>query len=378
MQAKESRGSWYIELVEKDKDSDQVIAQASAAMWYRNFSFVKKKLGDLIYDLLQDGTEVRVKCQVDFHERYGFKLVIEDIDPNFTFGKIELQRQEIINRLETEGLLELNKGLEFPDVIQRIAVISSETAAGYQDFYNQLAHNQYEYNYVIDLYHSAVQGTNVEQDTVEAIQSIKEADPPYHAAIIIRGGGSKLDLSGYDNYEIAKEIALSEVPFIIGIGHDIDSTVVDLVSCLSLKTPTAVADYLIEHNAQFETACMDISRMIGKYANMVIGQQHQRLSNYSEMLSSRVTRRIDQEAYQLETAEQKLQVLSKRTLVTSSHQLEKIELLLNAKDPESILKQGYSYATKKGKLVSSVEDVEVEDELALTFSDGSRLTKVIS
>jgi len=146
-QIKDSRGNQYIELVEKDDDSDDIIAQISAVIWYRNFTFIKKKLGDIVFDLLEAGTQIRLKCTIDYHERYGLKLVIQDLDPNFTFGLVEIKRQEIINQLDEEGLLELNKTLLIPSVLQRIAVISSKGAAGYQDFINQLVDNSYGYTY---------------------------------------------------------------------------------------------------------------------------------------------------------------------------------------------------------------------------------------
>ena len=251
-QIKDSRGNQYLELIEKDEEGEGVIAQVSGAIWYRQVQFIKRKLGDIVYDLLEEGTQVRLKCKIDFHERYGLKLVIEDIDPNYTFGKLELKRQEIINKLEEGGLMDLNKGLIVPSVIQKIAVISSATAAGYQDFKNQLLNNGYGYTFKIDLYDGAVQGVNVESNTVNSIKEIIASKTNYDIVAVIRGGGSKLDLSGFDNYKIAEAIALSEIPFVIGIGHDIDSTVTDLVACLSLKTPTAVADYVIDRNMSYE------------------------------------------------------------------------------------------------------------------------------
>ena len=278
-QIKESRGNHYLELVEKEEDGDEIIAQISGAIWYRNFQFIKRKIGDLIYDLLVEGTQVRLKCQVDYHERYGMKLVVQDLDPKFTFGQLEMKRQEIINRLEEEGMMELNKSLLLPTVIQKIAVISSKGAAGYQDFKNQLTQNNYGYTFKVDLFDSAVQGLKVEQDTVGAIEQIVGSKTAYDVVCIIRGGGSKLDLAGYDNYAIASSIALSEIPFLIGIGHDVDSTVTDLVACLSLKTPTAVADFIVERNMQFEAGIEQILTGIQRGAANQLRQHQIELSS---------------------------------------------------------------------------------------------------
>lgn len=377
IQSKASNGNYYIELVEKDANSHAVIAQASAALWAKNYHFIKRKIGDVIGELLAEGTQVRLKCRVDFNERYGFKLVIEDIDPNFTFGQLELKRQQVIKRLQQEGFYHLNQGLSLPIVLQNVAVVSSKSAAGYQDFVNHLEGNSYGYQFKIDLYHTTVQGTQVEKDICNAIKSIIEKPYAYDAVIIIRGGGSKLDLSAFDNYEIAKAIATSDIPFIIGIGHDIDSTITDLVSCLSLKTPTAVADYMIEHNLKFEAKIEFISNMISQrsltsitnsslYINSlgerlrllssnVIQSQSQRLSHISDLLKNGIISCIRDQTTKLNTYDNKIKTL----------------------DPHEVMKRGYSYIIQDHRNIRSRSEILSENDLDIHFYDGKVKAKLL-
>ncbi len=376
-QVRESRGNHYLELVEKEEDGEKIIAQVSAAIWYRKFQFIKRKLGDIIYDLLVDGTQVRIKCMVDYHERYGLKLLVEDIDPNYTFGQLELKRQEIINRLEEEGLMEINKSELIPSVIQKIAVISSSGAAGYQDFINQLTNNSYGYAFDIDLYDSAVQGEKVEADTCHAIASIVKDEKQYHIVAIIRGGGSKLDLAGYDNYEIAKAIALSQVPFVIGIGHDIDSTVTDLVSCLSLKTPTAVADYILERNMNFEARLEQSSNQLYNSVVEHLRREEIRMSSMQQQLSLSFNYRINEEISNNEHLESLLHNAIDNLFRAQQHTLEKIALAVEARDPQSILEQGFAYLTMEDKHVRSVKEMQQEDVVAIHLNDGSLQSRIL-
>ena len=376
-QVKESRGNHYLELIEKEEDGEKVIAQVSAAIWYRNFQFIKKKLGDLVYDLLEDGTQVRLKCTVDFHERYGLKLLIQDIDPNYTFGKLELKRQEIINRLEDEGLLELNKALLIPTVIQRIAVISSSGAAGYQDFLNQLNNNGYGYTFQVDLYNSAVQGAKVEEETVGAIQTIIDSKKGYHAVAIIRGGGSKLDLSGYDNFEIAKAISLSEIPFIIGIGHDIDSTVTDLVACLSLKTPTAVADYIVDRNMNFEARIEQYANQLHRSVLQFLNLSQLELNNAKDRLHASTTQHIRDETHLIHQLDEDMKNVLLRFQTQQAHLLQKLELTLDARDPRKILMQGFSYIKKNDEIIRSSKQLKKDDQVTIHLEDGSRSGKIL-
>ncbi len=369
VQVKLSRGNYYLELIEKAENTQEVIAQASAAVWYRNYQFIAKKLGAVLDDLLKDGSAVRLKVRVDFNERYGFKLLIEDIDASYTFGKYELNRQQILLRLEKEGLISLNKELTLPAVIQKIAIISSEKSAGYQDFIQQLTGNSYGYRFEYTLFDVAVQGAKVEAETLSALHQIKSQRTQYDAVVIIRGGGSKLDLAAYDNFPIAQAIALSEIPFIIGIGHDIDSTVVDLVSCVSLKTPTAVADYLIELASDFESSLIERMTIIQRLAQSSLHSYALQLSNVNERLAlstrSIINRQID---HTLIIDEQLIQ-LAQRRVDKEQTILEKLALQIDQRDPMLILKQGYSYVLKKGKNIKRQSQLSANDKVTIVFYD---------
>ena len=377
IQCNDSKGNIYIELAEKDEKSNEVVAQASAAIWYNNFQFIKRKLGDVVYQLLKDGTQIRVKCRVDFNERFGFKLFIEDIDPNFTFGQLELRRQRILSRLQEEGLMELNSSLILPKVIQIVAVISSSAAAGYQDFINQLRDNSYGYQFHIDLYEAAVQGVKVESETCRAIELIHKNGKDYHAVIILRGGGSKLDLAAYDNYEIAKAIATSDIPFIIGIGHDIDNTITDLVSCLSVKTPTAVADYLIETNLLYESKLEYYGQTIFQKALMLTNKENSFLNSYQdkiELLSRQMIALEHAHLFQLEgSVKQNAQNLIERQF----EYLDRLEQTIVHLDPKLVLQRGYAYILKNDKLIQSIKNIKLDDELDINLGDGSFNAKVI-
>lgn len=377
IQIKESRGNHYLELVQKDDNSDEVLAQASAAIWYRNYSFIKKKTGELLSDLLTAGTQVRIKCRVDFNERYGFKLLVEDIDPKFTFGQLELQKQEVYNQLVTEGLVELNKGLILSPVIQRIAVISSSNSAGYQDFTQQLFTNPYNYFFDIDTYNCAVQGQKVESDTLKAIKIITAKKKAYDAVLIIRGGGSRLDLSAYDNYEISKAIAQSEVPFLIGIGHDIDTSIVDLVSHSSLKTPTAVADFLIDHNLQFESNILDFSERIKKEASQMIRNSELRLNELKERLKHEYLVLFQDQMNHLQLSMLKLKTNTQRLLIDQAHQLQNALVQLEAADPKEVLRRGYSYIVHNSKHIRSVKLLNKKDQIIIHMEDGSTNAEII-
>ncbi|MEL6989763.1 MAG: exodeoxyribonuclease VII large subunit, partial [Bacteroidota bacterium] len=206
------RGQAYLEVIQKEDDGDNIIAKSSAIIWGRNLNFIEKKLKELSTQLLKQGSEILIKVNVEFHERYGLNLSIVDIDPSYTIGQAALKRQAIIDQLKKEHLLKKNTQIELPLVLQNIAIISSETAAGYIDFLEQLEHNDYGFQFNLWLYQSAMQGVNVEQDILLALDEIESDDISYDCVVIIRGGGSKLDLSWFDNYKLAKRIANFPLP----------------------------------------------------------------------------------------------------------------------------------------------------------------------
>ena len=247
-----SRGHYYIRLLEKD--NEEIVAEMSAVVWSTDFKRIQRTISGGLDTVFLEGMEVRLKGRLDFHERYGLKLIVEEIDPTYTIGKLEIQRRKLIAELQNEELLQLNAFLIPPSVWQRIAVISSETAAGWADFQNHIAENMYAYRFAIQLFPSAMHGQFVEREMLQQLERIKAMKDDFDAVVIIRGGGAKLDLTAFDNPSVCRAVARFPLPVLTGIGHEIDFTVLDMVAFTALKTPTAVADFLIESHLKFESS----------------------------------------------------------------------------------------------------------------------------
>jgi exodeoxyribonuclease VII large subunit len=245
-------GHCYLNLIEKEEASDTVVAQAKAAIWSYTFRMLRPYFETATGQVLVEGLKVLVSVSVEFHELYGYSLNIQDIDPTYTIGDMARRRREIIARLTDEGVVDMNKEVEFPYVPQKIAVISSETAAGYQDFTNQLMSNQAGYVFYPRLFPAVMQGSQAEASIIDALDQIYRYEDFFDVVVIIRGGGSQLDLSCFDNYNLAYHITQFPLPVITGIGHEKDNTIVDMVAHTRLKTPTAVAEFLIGEVARYE------------------------------------------------------------------------------------------------------------------------------
>ena len=369
-QISENRGQYYLNLVEKEEDGAQVIAQSAAVIWYKNVLFLKKKLGTVLDSLLEDGTQVKVKVKVDHHERYGLKLVIEDIDPKYTIGQLELARQAIIDKLDKKGLIELNESIPLPSVLQNIAIISSETAAGYQDFIAQIDNNAYGFSFNLSLHQSAMQGHKVRAEVKRAIQTIRE-DGQADCIVIIRGGGSKMDLSAFDDYDIGVAIAESDIPVITGIGHQIDNTVADIVAHTSVKTPTAVADYLIEHNSYFESELLSLEAEIYQLSRSKIQSELMAITQLENALTQAVRMDVLELKLSLEHIEKALSETSSRTLSTSHLQLEQMENSLDILDPKKIIQRGFAALKQNGKYIQHKKDIQMKKDVSIELSDGT-------
>lgn len=369
-QLKESRGQIYLDLVEKDPKSDEVIAQSSAIIWYKSVLFIKRKLGELSDSILCDGVEVSLKVRITFHERYGIKLTIEDIDPSYTMGQLELNRQKIINRLKKDDLLDKNELLDFAPILQNIAVISSRTAAGFKDFEAQLANNSYDYFFKATLFHVAVQGKAVSREVCDALDQISDMD--FDAVVIIRGGGSKIDLSGFDDYNIGAKIAKLPFPVIAGIGHEIDNTVTDIVAHTSLKTPTAVADFLIEHNLEFDSLLIHLGQEIGHKVTENLRSAQNEIQHYEQLLELLPSKIIEAEHLKLENIKTQLFSNIDFRFKNFSTELQTASQLVATLNPKNILKRGYAYVSKGKQIVSSPDDLKKDDEILIVFNIGTK------
>ena len=364
------RGQTYLDLVQKDEDTQDVVAQSSAAIWYKANLFIKNKLKDLYSSILSQGIKIKCKVEVTFHERYGMKLSLIDIDPAYTMGNLEIERQKIIDKLTEKGLLDTNKHVTLCATIRQIAVISSSTAAGYIDFTNQLRTNQYGYKYEVTLYQSAMQGVNTETDVCDALFKIQNGNTQYDCICIIRGGGSKLDLSFFDSYKIAEAIATSNIPVITGIGHEIDLSVADIVSHTQLKTPTAVSNFIIDRTLIFESECLSVFAKVLQESLRKIKDKSQYLNILSQTLNYATQKKLLNTEKRLQLIESNVHNLATTRINTKLLNLDNIQSLLATYTHDNVLKRGYTLIRQSGKIVTSKAKL-TDNPIEVQFRDGT-------
>jgi exodeoxyribonuclease VII large subunit len=375
-QIKASRGHYYLELVEKAPEQDEIIAQASAVVWKGAYARLIKKLGADLPALLQEGRELLLQVRVDFHERYGLKLNIEDIDPAYTLGRMALQRRLLLQQLETKGLLGKNREAALAPVVQRIAVLSAETAAGYQDFLQQLAENPYGYQYQLYLFPTAMQGAQVETELLKQLQQIQKTTIPFDMAVIIRGGGARLDLVAFDSLAICEAVAAFPLPVLTGIGHDVDETLVDLVAFRALKTPTAVAEWLINHNMRFESQLLEAAQWLKQLAKEQLYVAQTNLERLGRNIQIAPSRTLAGEAEKLERMAVQLPLMAQHQLKNQNQELTQLEQIAQLLGIEETLRRGYSLTYKNGRAVGSTREVQTGDQISTRLKDGVIDSKV--
>jgi len=251
-------GHCYLELIEKDGDSDTLLAKSKATIWASTFRMLKPYFEASTGQTLRAGLKVLVSVSVEFHSVYGFSLNVRDIDPTFTIGEMAARRLQIIKQLEEDGVVDMNKQLPLPKLIQRLAIISSPTAAGYGDFCDQLKNDPSHFAFYKRLFPAIMQGDQAEASIVAALEKIYDHIELFDVVVIIRGGGATTDLACFDSYELALNCAQFPLPVIAGIGHQRDFTILDMVAHTSVKTPTAVAEFLIAHLQETENDALDV------------------------------------------------------------------------------------------------------------------------
>ncbi len=368
-QVSHSKGNVYLELIQQSEDSNEILAKNSAQIWYRQHNFVRKKLGKLANAIISEGVKVKFKVNLNYSERYGLSLIVEDVDPAYTFGQFEMDRQKTIEQLKEKDLLDKNGEKSLPSVIQKVAVISSSTAAGFQDFMEQLNENPYGYAYDVVLYNSAMQGQKTESEVTSSLKEIAKGG--YDIVVVVRGGGSKLDLSAFDNYNIAFEIAMSKVPVITGIGHDVDQTVADIVAHTVLKTPTAVADWIIAHNVDFESQLLYLEDQIISTAKGLVIDHSEHLEILSERLKQIPSTTLSLHTQLLSNMELVLESKSQTKLVESRFKLESAEEKLKLLNPENVLERGYAIVRAGKRIIPDVASLDKKaSSLEINFRDG--------
>ena len=423
-------GHCYLDLVEKSEFNDQIIAKQRATIWASTYRFLVQKFHQATNSSIQVGMKILVEVSVEFHELYGLSLNVKDIDPTYTLGELQRRRLEIIQRLKNRGLIDKNRQLPMPRLVQRIAVISSPTAAGYADFVHQLQNNPHGFAYSVTLFPAIMQGPQTEESILSALSAIEaimgniKNCPPVHRGtsvaegvnnfitegsktenssfliphssfdivVIIRGGGATSDLQAFDSEPLAERCANFPLPILTGIGNLRDETILDLVAYQSFKTPTAVAEYIISRT-------LDVSFFLDEMAEKIQTSIRIRLekeSNYLLLLSAQipqiVQRQLTQSAnhindlqyrMQLKTADfiaknrllldrksDQLSALVNQQLQQQQNNLKLIETKLQLLDPQQLLKKGYSFTTHNGKLVTSITQLAPGDTITTTLSDG--------
>jgi exodeoxyribonuclease VII large subunit len=373
---KTSRGHTYFDAIEKKEDSDEVIAHSSGAIWAGKMAFLKKKLQGIEEEILQNGVRIAAKVAVEYHPRYGLKLVVQDIDPAYTFGELSLERDRTWKRIVKEGLHEVNTSLPLPPVLQRVAILSNDTAAGYVDFVHQLESNGYGYDFDLTLFEISLQGAGVKRDLPYQMDIITEEASDFDVVVVIRGGGSRLDLSAFDQYEVVKAIANCPVPVWTGIGHEIDDSLCDMVAHRSVKTPTAAASALIDNNLQFESRILDSISDMEDIVKDRMTTENKLLDHALFDLSRIAFTRIREEGYVLERTETKLKTIKRQMLKAAENHLDKAETLIKLLDPQVILEKGFAFVEKDGKRVRGSHQLEVDDDINIHLSKGQVTARI--
>ena len=363
-------GHCHLEFIQKDASGNNLIAKARGTIWSNIYKMLKPYFEQETGQAFASGIKVLVRVSVDFHELYGYSLTVLDIDPTYTVGDMERKRREILRQLEEEGVIDLNKELEMPVLPQRIAVISSATAAGYGDFCNQLSNNPRGYGFYTELFPAIMQGERVEESIIAALDAIYARLEAFDVVVIIRGGGATSDLSGFDTYELAANCAQFPLPIITGIGHERDDTVIDLIAHTRVKTPTAAAAFLIACMDQVADRLDNLSFRLQQGVRSRLLWEHRRIEGLKQRIPSAVYKRISDGKYGLLAANRDLQMATRQFLSMKKHRLELLQQRLNDALPEKQLARGYSITLKNGKAVKDASALKEGDTLVTLLCKG--------
>lgn len=397
-EAREVRGHCYMELIQKEPFSPTPVARASAKCWHATWSRLRVRFEHVTGQPLHAGMKVLLAVTANYHEAYGFSWIVQDIDPTYTLGDMARKRMEIIRQLKAEGVFDLQRELALPPFAQHIAVISSEGAAGYGDFCNQLAHNPYGYTFMPTLFPAIMQGEQVEPSVIAALNAIHSRLDDFDCVVIIRGGGATADLSGFDTLALAENVANFPLPVITGIGHERDESILDQIAHTRAKTPTAAAACLIDHLAQTEARIEDCRRRTADRVQRVLEDRRQRLdrcashipilfslvktreetrlASLAVRLTHGMSQQVGNEDHRLATLTRQLESAARQCLLLEHHRLGQYDLRLQALDPQILLRRGYSITTHNGHVVTDATQVKSGDEIVTRVAKGT-LTSII-
>lgn len=341
------RGHCYMELIEK-ADNGILAAKVRATCWSNMYGLLSAYFTQETGESLHVGLQVLLEVSVEFHSLYGLSLNVWNIDPTYTIGDLAKQRQATINKLQLDGVMELQQALELPSLVRRIAVVSSSEAAGYGDFCDQLKNNRFGFDFQVQLYPAVMQGDTASRSIINALSAIADQEEDWDVVVIIRGGGASTDLSCFDDYELASHCAQFPLPIVAGVGHTRDVSVVDMVVYSSVKTPTAAAEWLIDR----------------------VAVQVERVGGMQLRLQKAVQGKIARERNRVLVMEQRMINAVRRMVVREEGKLNLWRKTIDLHSPEHIFKMGYSLTTANGKIVRSSKDVREGDVVETYLQDG--------
>ena len=343
-----SGGHCYLEL--SQSDSKGLVAKASAIIWSSKYRFIAPYFESVTGSPLAEGMTVLVEVQVNYSELYGFSLIVNDVDPEYSLGVKELEKQKTIERLTKEGIMDLQKELALPALPYKLAVISAEDAAGYRDFMRHIAENPYGFTLATDLFPALMQGADCPGSIIVAMDAVLDSGQEYDAVLIMRGGGSKLDLACFDDYDLAAAIAQYPLPVLTAIGHDQDYHVCDMVAHQFVKTPTALADFILE-----------------MYEN-----EDARVSSYVTRIRLAFSNRILQMEASVDRMQNRIRSGYAMKLSLMESALQVLQTRINAADPRKIMERGYALAVDaQGVVLKGASGVNVGDTVSVMFADGT-------
>ena len=366
----ENNGHCYLEFIQKVEGHNTPVARAKAKCWRNVWGSVRPYFEHTTGQTLTLGMKVLVLVHPDFHEAFGFSWIVDDIDPRFTLGDMARRRQEIIRQLKAEGVFDLNRELPLPLFTQRIAVISSSTAAGYGDFCRQLEENKRGFRFSVTLYESLMQGEGVERSIISALDKINAHIDDYDCVVIIRGGGATSDMSGFDSLLLAENVANFPLPVITGIGHDRDECILDMVSHTRVKTPTAAAAFLIDRLEQVARRIDDAADRITSYVQHRMEIEKMRLSRAAERIPILFSLVKSKQENKMETLNQRITSAVQRLIDRRRHTLDILEQRTKSLDPTLLLQRGYTITLVNGHALRSPSAVKPGDIIVTRLADG--------
>jgi len=364
-----ANGHCYMELIEKGETNGQIVARARAMIWAFKWYPISSLFETTTGQALRNGMKVLVEVQVQMHESFGYSLAIQNIDPSFTLGEMERRRREIIKRLTDEGMIDMNRELPFPPLPQRIAVISAENAAGFGDFCHQLHNNDWGVRFYVKLFPAMMQGEYTESSIIAALDKIAEHQELFDVVVIIRGGGSVADLSWFDSYDLAVNIANFPIPVITGIGHERDHSVCDVVAHTSVKTPTAAAALLIDALGREMDNLSGLEQQIINNVQGRMEREQLRLSRLANgVRQTHVT--LQQQIGRLGIMGERIAMLARQHISSDQQRLQFLERTIKMAQPDNILQRGFSITRYNGKAVKSPDEVPQGAHLEIETRNG--------